>query len=96
MFVIHAVSLMLHKLSNDEFYNLFSSGEQLWSTQAYIINKAAVRPYIDSVVSLDALDLLHVAVKMPPSVMGRGGVNSSIRFPYRIVADIYLYIALGE
>eukprot|EP01034_Spumella_vulgaris_P028882 gene28882-35829_t len=81
-------------ISSISMWKAHKLGEQLWSTQAYIVNKQAVRAYIDSVVSLDGEMMPHVEIKMPSIISKQS--KDFVRFPYRIVADIYLYIALGK
>eukprot|EP01034_Spumella_vulgaris_P022210 gene22210-28324_t len=85
--------------SRDETLNLWkdhAAGEDLWSTQAYIINKAAVREFIDSVVTLDDMNMPRVRLAQPSAIKPKCVGNNACLFPYRIVADIYLYIALGK
>jgi hypothetical protein len=70
-------------------------GSDMWSTQAYLINKVKVKSYIDSVVRLDVHGMPRVTLRQPRGIKPK--CRSSVcLFPHRIVADIYLYIALGK
>jgi GR25 family glycosyltransferase involved in LPS biosynthesis len=63
----------------------------LWSTQAYLIRKDAVRSLIEPIIKLNPSDhKYHMHIPKPPHGFVCGSASVCI-LPFRIVADIYLY-----
>jgi GR25 family glycosyltransferase involved in LPS biosynthesis len=80
----------------------------LWSTQAYIINKAAVQAFVERSVKIEAADRKTIRLKPAgknhcqsvSSAAGNGAVslvrrNGVCLQPFRMVADLYLYAAFA-
>jgi GR25 family glycosyltransferase involved in LPS biosynthesis len=62
----------------------------LWSTQAYLIRKDAVRSLIEPIMKLNPSDhKYHMFIPKPNGFIC--GSTSTCILPFRIVADIYLY-----
>lgn len=73
----------------------------LWSTQAYIVNKAVVKPYIDKLVMEESDGQLWITVDSTgphfPCVGHGGRRPPGFRCvsPFRIVADTFIYAAFS-
>jgi GR25 family glycosyltransferase involved in LPS biosynthesis len=69
------------------------SNSSLWSTQAYLINKEAMKSQILSIVSYHKHDQkYHLTLPPPPSFHCNVYTSKNqCVLPYRLVADIYLY-----
>jgi GR25 family glycosyltransferase involved in LPS biosynthesis len=80
------------KFDSEAMWTLRKHDSPYWSTQAYLISKKVVQPFIDSVVTYDnstktyAIDIVNPSEKMFPCPG-----NTDCYLPYRIVADTYLY-----
>jgi GR25 family glycosyltransferase involved in LPS biosynthesis len=74
-----------------------------WSTQAYLINKTALRPLIDEIFSFagsgagnkpgaeSSYDNLRVRLINPPKAYPSCKKGTKCYFPMRLVADTYIY-----
>ena len=80
------------KIDNELMWTLRKHDSPYWSTQAYLISKKVVQPFIDSVVTYNnttktyAIDIVNPSNEMFPCPG-----NKDCYLPYRIVADTYLY-----
>jgi GR25 family glycosyltransferase involved in LPS biosynthesis len=72
-----------------------SLSDGLWSTQAYLIQKAVVRRFINSVVKLNKRNVPAVTIKYPNRTKYCSSRSDHSCFlPFRMVADLYLYAAM--
>ena len=63
-----------------------------WSTQAYIINKKVVRPFIDKVVKYDnATAEYSITIVNPSEKDFPCASKKNCMLPYRIVSDLYIF-----
>lgn len=79
--------------------------KSLWSTQAYMINKPKVKNFIDQVVTRTynatsdtfsyTINLINPSNELFPCSKNHGSRQLDCYFPYRIVADYYLYLGCG-
>jgi GR25 family glycosyltransferase involved in LPS biosynthesis len=79
----------------------WAADKGLWSTQGYLINKAKIRAFVDQVIRYDSISSRYLITLVNPSsklfpcnkqMQNRGFL---CEFPYRIVADYYLYLGAG-
>lgn len=68
----------------------------LWSTQAYMINKARAKPIIDKLVHVDPkTGAIKITILNPSEKLFPCPTKVHCPIPFRLVADMYLFTAFG-
>jgi GR25 family glycosyltransferase involved in LPS biosynthesis len=68
--------------------------DYFWSTQAYLVNKATVRPLIENLVKIDPVSneiRITIGRINRPEFATPKRIQNYFFLPFRVVADIYLY-----